>query len=102
MTDKNGKEIRTGNVVEISGAFFKNDNGRFIVQRSPDDDVPNYGRRENYTLRKLNKNGTIKKGRYNLIFWPLSVCVNSFKLGSDARKHNAENAKIEIINEGGK
>ena len=37
MLDKNGVEIRTGCIVEITGAFFKNDNGLYFVDRSPGD-----------------------------------------------------------------
>ena len=37
MLDKNGVEIRTGCIVEITGAYFKNDNGLYFVQRSPGD-----------------------------------------------------------------
>ena len=31
MLDKNGVEILTGMVVEITGAYFKNDNGFWFV-----------------------------------------------------------------------
>ena len=30
MVDKNGVEMKTGDVVLISGAFFKNDNGLWL------------------------------------------------------------------------
>ena len=32
MLDKNGMEIKTGMVVEIKDAFFKNDNGLYFVE----------------------------------------------------------------------
>ena len=35
MVDKNGVEMKTGDVVLISGAFFKNDNGLWFIERSP-------------------------------------------------------------------
>ena len=35
MFDKSGVEIRTGQVVKVTGAFFKNDNGRYFVDNSP-------------------------------------------------------------------
>ena len=94
MTDKNGKEIKTGDTVKITGGYFKNDNGYFCVTHSPGD--------SNWTgskhcLKRLNKNGTRSTGKYSIQFWPLSVVVNSFKLGSDARKHNEKNAQIEVI-----
>ena len=31
MFDKNGVEIRTGHIVKVTGAFFKNDNGLYYV-----------------------------------------------------------------------
>ena len=34
MQDKNGKEIGAGMVVEISGAWSKADNGRFLVDHT--------------------------------------------------------------------
>ena len=37
MLDKNGVEILTGMVVEITGAYFKNDNGFWFVDNSPGD-----------------------------------------------------------------
>lgn len=37
MLDKNGVEIKTGDIVEISGAYFKNDNGLYFVTHSPGD-----------------------------------------------------------------
>ena len=30
MTDKNGKEIKTGDIVKIEGGYFKRDNGTFF------------------------------------------------------------------------
>lgn len=35
MFDKNGVEIRTGQVVKVTGAFFKNDNGLYFVEKLP-------------------------------------------------------------------
>lgn len=34
MFDKNGKEIKTGMAVRVSGAYFKKDNGLYFVDRS--------------------------------------------------------------------
>ena len=42
MFDKNGHEIKTGDIVEITGAYFKNDNGLYFVDNSPGD--PNWER----------------------------------------------------------
>ena len=35
MLDKNGIEMKTGMIVQISGAYFKNDNGTYYIDRSP-------------------------------------------------------------------
>ena len=40
MLDKNGREIRTGDIVQVSGAYFKNSNGLFLVTSA--EDTPNY------------------------------------------------------------
>ena len=37
MLDKNGVELRTGCVVEIAGAYFKNDNSFWFVEKVPGD-----------------------------------------------------------------
>ena len=31
MKDKNGKEMRTGDIVKISGAYTKRHNGLFVI-----------------------------------------------------------------------
>lgn len=35
MTDKNNRTMKTGDVVEITGAYFKNDNGLYFVEHTP-------------------------------------------------------------------
>lgn len=37
MKDCKGKEIRTGDIVLIAGAYFQNDNGHYAVIHSPGD-----------------------------------------------------------------
>lgn len=37
MFDNNGVELRAGCVVEITGAYFKNDNGFWFVEKAPGD-----------------------------------------------------------------
>ena len=54
MVDKNGVEMKTGDVVLISGAFFKNDNGLWFIERSPGD--PSWCG-SSYSLTKLKRNG---------------------------------------------
>ena len=63
MLDKNGKEIKTGDVVRISGAYFKNDNAIFFVTHSPGD-ITWSGKY--HSLHKISKAGKISKSKYYL------------------------------------
>ena len=54
MTDKNGKEIKAGQVVLISGAYFKNDNGLWLVTNVPG--APDWHGRD-ICLQKIGKSG---------------------------------------------
>lgn len=94
MTDKNGKEIKTGNVVVVSGGYFKSDNGMYKVAHSPGDE--NW-LGSDYSLIKLNKNRTESRCKYRIAFWPLTITVNDHSKYIEAKKHNAENAQIEVI-----
>ena len=88
--------MKTGDVVEITGAYFKNDNGLFRVEHSPRDAD---WQGNDYSLIKLNKNGTESKSKYNICSWPLVVYVSGYKKRQAAKKHNAEHAKIRVIKE---
>ena len=92
MTDKNGIEIKTGMIVEISGAYFKNDNGLYYVEHSPGD--PGWCGKD-HCLKKISKAGKISKAKYSLCFWPIMVTVNGPKY-YDAKAWNAEHATIEV------
>lgn len=94
MMDKNGREIRTGNVVRISGAFFKNDNGLYFVCHSPGD--PSWCGTD-YSLRKICKDGRISTAKYNICFWPISSYVSDREKSARAREWNREHAEIEIL-----
>ena len=60
MLDKNGVELRTGQIVKITGAYFKNDNGLYFVTHSPGD--PGWCG-SNYSLTKISKAGKISKAK---------------------------------------
>jgi len=94
MTDKNGKEIKTGDIVRIEGGYFKADNGTFLVEKSPGD--PNW-LGSDYCLKKCNKKGEESKAKYSTAFWPLMVTTNSYQKRHEAKHHNAEHATIEVI-----
>lgn len=55
MVDKNGVEMKTGDIVRVSGAYFKNDNGLWFIERSPGDPSWCGG---SYSLMKLKRNGS--------------------------------------------
>lgn len=93
MIDKNGVEIKTGQIVEITGGYFKNDNGLYFVTHSPGD--PSWSG-SSYSLTKISKTGRISKAKYNLCFWPLSPVVSDRFKTFEARAWNAEHAQIEV------
>lgn len=92
--DKNGKPIKKGDIVKIEGGYFKADNGLFRVAHAPGD-ADWLGK--DWSLRKLNKDGTDSKSKHNVAFWPLMVTVNSSQKCREAKRHNAEYATIEVI-----
>lgn len=92
MKDKNGVEIKTGMIVEISGAYFKSDNGLYYVEHSPGD--PGWCGKD-HCLKKISKAGKISKAKYNICFWPIMVTVSGPKY-YEAKRWNAENATIEV------
>lgn len=94
MKDKNGIEIKVGDIVEVSGGFFKPSNGRFAVRYVPG--TPGWS--GNYcSLSRINRNGTLSKAKYRTQSWPIAVYVNDFDLRAEAKAHNAEHATIEVI-----
>lgn len=93
MLDKNGVEIRTGCIVEITGAYFKNDNGLYFVQRSPGD--PSWCGRD-YSLKKISKAGKISKAKYSLCFWPIVSVVSDRWKTDEANAWNKAHAQIEV------
>ena len=93
MLDKNGIEIKTGDVVEITGAYFKNDNGFYYAEHSAGD--PGWSGSD-HSLRKISKRGKISKAKHNICFWPISVFTNSFETRVTAKAWNKEHAAIEV------
>ena len=94
MLDKNGIEMKTGMIVEISGAYFKNDNGLYFIDRSPGD--AGWSGRD-YSLKKISKAGKISKAKYSLAFWPLVSCVSDRYKTAAANAWNSEYAAIEVV-----
>lgn len=93
MLDKNGIEIKTGDVVEIKNAYFKNDNGLYFVEHSPEE-VGWCG--NDYSLRRIKKNGQLSTAKANICFWPIAVFVSDRMKRAEANTWNKEHATIEI------
>lgn len=94
MFDKNGVEIRTGHIVKVTGAFFKNDNGLYYVEHSPGD--PSWSGRD-YCLKKVCRNGRPSSSAKNICFWPISVFTNDRVKNVEATAWNREHSEIEVI-----
>lgn len=94
MLDKNGVVIKTGDVVEIKGAYFKNDNGLWFVEHS-DGDADWCGK--DHGLRKISKTGKISAAARNLCFWPIMITTNSRLKRAEAKAWNKEHATIEVV-----
>ena len=93
MTDKNNRTMKTGDVVEITGAYFKNDNGLYFVEHTPGD--PNWSGRD-HCLRRIKRNGELSTAKDNLCFWPIHAFVNSRDKRAAANQWNQAHAEIEI------
>lgn len=93
MLDKNGVEMKTSDIVEITGAFFKNDNGLYFVESSPGD--PSWSGKD-YCLKKISKAGKISTAKYNICFWPITTFVSDRAKTAEARHWNREHAAIEV------
>ena len=81
MEDQNGRKILTGDVVRVTGAQPKADNGLFFVERSPRD--PNW-EPEMYCLMRLCENGRLSAAARNIAYWPNP-------------NGQADTAKIEVL-----
>lgn len=94
MKDKNGVEIRVGDAVRVSDAYFKTDNGLYFVAHSSE--VPGY-RGSDLCLHKLCKNGSLAISKNITNFWPIHSYTNNCAKNAEAKQWNAANAKIEVV-----
>ena len=94
MFDKSGVEIRTGQVVKVTGAFFKNDNGLYFVDNSPGD--PSWSGSD-YSLKKVRRNGRLSSSARNICFWPIAVFTNDRAKNAQADAWNREHSEIEVV-----
>jgi hypothetical protein len=93
MLDVNGIELKAGDVVKVSGAYFKHDNGLYFIAHAPGD--PSWSGSD-CSLAGLNRNGALSKTR-SCAFWPLCAYTNDHDKNIRAREHNSVHAKIEIV-----
>ena len=93
MKEKNGIEMKTGDIVEISGAYFKNDNGLYFIEYSPGD--PSWSGLD-YCLKRISKTGKISKAKHNTCFWPIGIFISDYFKRSEAQKWNEKYAQIEV------
>lgn len=93
MLDKNGVELQAGMVVEITGAYFKNDNGFWFVEHAPGD--PSWCGSD-CCLKKISKAGKISVAKHNICFWPIGVFVSDRCKAAEADRWNKANAQIEV------
>ena len=94
MKDKNGIEIKTGMIVEITGAYFKSDNGLYFVAHSPGDASWSGS---DYSLRKISKRGKVSTAKNRICFWPISVFVSDRSKAAEANRWNKEFGTIEVV-----
>ena len=95
LLDKNGVEIRTGDIVRVTGSYVKSDNRVYFVDCSPGDPC---WTGIDYSLLALNsKTGELSQAKYRYAFWPLQTFCDSAKLRREAEAWNRDHAQIEVI-----
>ena len=94
MLDNNGIEIKTGDVVRITGSYFKTDNALYFVEHSGGD--PDWCGSD-HCLLKIKRNGELSKAKNAICFWPIMVTVNGYEKFTTAKLWNKEHAQIEIV-----
>lgn len=93
MKDRNGREIHTGDIVKITNAYFKQDNGTYLVIHSAGD----AGWAGNgHSLTRIKQNGVLSTTKYRFGFWPLQTFIDSVNMREKADSWNKEHATIEI------
>lgn len=94
MKDCKGKEIRTGDIVLIAGAYFQNDNGHYAVIHSPGDKGWSGA---DYCLKRIKRDGEPSAAKYNLCFWPIAIFAGGREKRLQAMAHNQKHATIEVV-----
>lgn len=90
MLDKNGREIQTGDIVQVSGSYFKTGNGLFYVS--------NLDTERRLWLHRIKKNGELcVSSASSTQNWPLTSYCSDARKNREAKIHNAEHAQIEVM-----
>lgn len=96
MFDKNGIRIQAGDIVRITGAYFKTNNACYFVEQ--DGTNPGYAANDTeVTLSKICKNGKISTAKYAITFFPLKSFTSDPKKSAAAAEWDKKHATIEII-----
>lgn len=89
-------EAKTGDIIRISGAYSKNDNGLFVVIHSFGDADWN-GCEGEYWIEKLKKNGEISTAKYIGTFYPLHSYSNNREYVRKSSEWNEQNVVVEVV-----
>lgn len=93
MSDQNAP-ITTGDICEITGAYFKTDNGLWLVTSCEGDPTTSGS---GLTLHKLGKSGKLLESGSTTAFWPLKSFCSDRRKNAAAREHNREHAQIRRV-----
>lgn len=94
MLDKNGTEIRTGDFVRISGAYFKKNNGTYLVTSASD--VPNTTAKTVW-LNKVKKSGELCLDSCNSL--PMCYYCSDRAKNRAAKEHDKEHLRYEVVDD---
>lgn len=88
MLDKNGREIKMGDIVRVENGYFKSSNGLFFVGCEY---------KNSLWLEKIAKNGKISANRKSSQYWPLKSYCSDRTKNYEANAHNKDRATIEVM-----
>lgn len=93
--DKNGIKLQVGQIVKISNAYFKVDNGYYFIEHEPD--APNW-LGSDYGLTRINsRTGKLTEGKNRIAFYPLCSFCSDQRKNAAADEWNEEHCEIEVI-----
>lgn len=87
MLDKNGREIKMGDIVRVENGYFKSSNGLFFVESENE---------KSLWLVKIAKNGKISVNSKSSQSWPLQSYCSDRTKNYEANAHNKDRATIEV------